>query len=119
MATTFTYSITGTLRNDDEVQSLMAQSVAVTVGDTYKTDTVTVTFAAPVTLDLGDVATPLIGYFYNKDATNFLEVRDDTDVLASIPAGKTAIIPLDSGVVLKAQADTGDCSMYYAIYDTP
>lgn len=92
---------------------------AATEGPTV--DRLTVTQAASLAVPLGVITTPRIGYFSNVDATNFIKILDDTVEIArlspSTDGASTALIPLPDGIVLKAQADTADCLMDYALYE--
>jgi len=114
---TLNYSISGTFRTDGHLYSIQGTPAELTLGSKMVFDRITCTFAAPVTLALGLVTTPTLGYFYNADDTNFLQVRDDAAVLAVIQAGRSSFINLESGVTLKVQADTGDCLMDYALWE--
>jgi hypothetical protein len=76
----------------------------------------TVTEAAPVSVPLGNVATARYLYAQNKDAANYIQILDDATEIARLLAGESCFIPLPDGVDLKAQADTADCEMIFAVY---
>ena len=117
MATTLTAIVNATMRADASTFSITPVTQSLTVNDLFMADRVTVTEASAVTLELGAVTTPRYGYFHNADDTNYLEVRNDAAVLAKLKAGEACFIPLGSTVTLKAQADTADCEMDYALWE--
>lgn len=120
MSATLSYSISLTHRiTDGSVMSIQPVSVSKTVSENHVSGIVTIASASATAFPLGTVTTPLVAYIYNMDDTNFITVIDDsTDLQIDIPAGEPAIIPLSSGLTtLKAQADTADCEVYYAIFE--
>ena len=89
---------------------------SVTVNDTMHSDQVTITQASAVTIDLGAVTSPTYFFIDNIDGTNSVNVMDDATNLAVVPAGGAVLIPLPSGVTLKAQANVADCIINYAVF---
>jgi len=114
MAGTLTYQIVATFVSNGKTLPVQGVTFEQTLGDAYKAGVVLVTQAEAVTLD--SVASPKVGYFRNLDATNFVTVLDDAAELAVVPAGQAALIQLPAGVTLKAQANTANCLMDYAVF---
>jgi len=54
----------------------------------------------------------------NQDATNYILILDDAAEIARLLPGDVCFIPLPSGVDLKAQSDTANCLMDFAVYGT-
>jgi len=117
MANTLTYQTGITFRTDDFVWSLQPTSVELAMGSKMQADRVTATFAAAITIALGEVTAPTVAYFHNADATNFVTITDDATFLAKIPAGRTVCLNLAGTETLKAQADTADCLLDYALFE--
>ncbi len=70
------------------------------------------------TIPLGDITTPCIAMFWNKNATNFVELRNSLagTVFARLrPSHIPAIIPLTPTAAPTAQADTAACIMEFFV----
>ena len=97
--------------------SINSPSVIAALGDAIESNTITVTEAAAMAVPLGAVTTPALLYARNADATNYIVILDDTAEIARIyPSSFPAIIPLPAGVDLKAQANTADAQLEYAVF---
>jgi len=73
-------------------------------------------FATPQTLT-PETHSPAIVYVKNLDATNYIEVRETGGaVLARIPAGLFALIPVAANSVPQIIANTGACVAEYAVW---
>ena len=115
---TLTYQVTALHRGDNSVFNITPVAVDYTCINQFSSDRLTVTFAASLAVPLGEVTTPTLLYASNTDATNYISILDDTVEIARLTAGMTAMIPLPASVVLKAQADTGNCEMDFAVFGT-
>lgn len=114
---TLNLTISGSFSTDYDQYSLAQPSASLTMGGEMQFSTLTVTQAASLAVPLGTVTTPTIGYFYNAGPTNYVSILDNATEIARIPSGRAALIPLPNGVDLKAQANTADCSMPYALWE--
>lgn len=67
----------------------------------------------------GGVTAPHLAAFYNKDATNFVKIRNGStgaDVIR-VPPGKVVPACLEPTGTYYAIADTGACLLEYVIFD--
>jgi hypothetical protein len=113
---TLQYTITGNHASDVARSIIEPVQVTADVSDSPSTGRLTVTEAAPLAIPLGNVATPRFLYAVNRNATNYILILDDATEIGRLSAGKACFIELPSGVDLKAQADTTDCIMDFAVY---
>jgi len=70
-------------------------------------------------IDLGDVAAGGYSFWWNHDATNFVEIRADTGEtdLIKLKAGEIAVFRLSGDSTPYAIADTGACELEYVILE--
>jgi hypothetical protein len=113
---TLRYTIQATHIADVAQTNLAPRQVQVTVGDSPSTGKLTVTEAAAIAIPLGNITTPRYLYAANLDPDNYIVILDDATEITRLLVGDAAIIPLPAGVDLKAQADTDDCEMLFAVY---
>lgn len=78
------------------------------------------TTAEAISFNTTDITSFGTCYFYNADATNFIDIgRDDTGTFRGvirIPAGRWAIVPgLTASITLHAKADTANCRLHWFI----
>lgn len=91
--------------------------IIVALGDAIESNEVTITQAASMAIPLGTVATPVLLYARNTDPTNYIIIFDDaTEIARLFPSSFPALIPLPAGVTLKAQANTADAQLEYAVF---
>jgi hypothetical protein len=116
MMATLTINITGTHAADVARSSIIPAQLSVTVANSLSSGRLTVTESASLAVPLGNAGTARYLYAVNQDATNYIVILDDAIEIARLLAGDTCFIPLPSGVVLKAQANTANCTMDFAVY---
>lgn len=71
-------------------------------------------------IPLGSVTTPHWGWFYNLDATNYIQLYNGSAgaVLVRLnPGDPPALIPIDPASTPYAKAHTGACKMEYLIFE--
>ena len=83
---------------------------------------ITVTTAA-AQIDMENVVTPYAGFFWNHDATNYIEIGDWNGAApiytARLKAGMPAFIPLTLAATdIAVKANTASCSLQYLILGT-
>ena len=115
---TLRITIQGTHAANVAQSSILTSPLAATVADRFSQDRLTVTFAAPLAIPTGTVTVPRYLYAVNQDATNYIVILDDATEIARLLPGDVCFSPLPSGVDLKAQADTANCLMDFAVYGT-
>jgi copper(I)-binding protein len=113
---TLRYTIQATHAANVGRSSLTPAQIDVTVAESPSTGRLTVTQAAAVAVPLGSVVTPRFLYAINRDADNYISILDDATEIGRLLAGESCMMALPSGVTLKAQADTDDCLMDFAVY---
>ncbi len=88
-------------------------------GTTYIQAEMSVPTSATV-IPLGGVTSPHWAWFYNTDATNYLQLQNGASgaVFCRLLAGDFALVPLDPAAVPYAIANTANCLMEYTIFAT-
>ncbi len=79
-------------------------------------------FAAPEVVDLGDVSTNGILILHNLDETNYITFGPQSDaatieVFGKLKPGEAFPMRLAPGIILWAQADTGDCLLDVKLFE--
>jgi len=116
MMATLTITITGVHAADVARSNLVPEPLSATVSNSPTTGRITVTHAASLAIPVGNAGTARYLYAINQDATNYIIILDDATEIARLVAGDVCFIPLPSGVDLKAQANTANCIMDFAVY---
>jgi hypothetical protein len=114
---TITYNISATVRSDAGVFQTSPITATFTVADNYRQGRLTVLEASATTIPIGDITTPRLAQFRNADPDNYIVILDDATEIARIPAGQGQFVFLPAGVDLKAQANTDDCVMDFAVFE--
>jgi hypothetical protein len=113
---TLQYTIIGNHSAQVARSVIQTRQVVVTVGDSPSTGKLTVTETGTIDVPLGQVATPRYMYAVNLDPDNYISIIDDATEIARLLPGDATFIALPAGVDLKAQANTDDCEMLFAVY---
>jgi len=88
-----------------------------TVSAKFNADRLTVTHASAVAIPLGAVTAPTDLLVVNTNATNFIAILDDATPICLVPASSWRFIGVPASATLKAQADTANCIMDFAVFE--
>lgn len=111
-------TVTDYEKGNVKLQSLTTRK-SVTVTGNIVLDAVQSIGTSEETLALGEVATALVGYawFYNSDATNFVEIGNATTAYQiKLKAGEMALLRLDGWAGIYAKANTAAVLLQYRLF---
>jgi hypothetical protein len=113
---TLRYTIQATHDGAVSRSTITPRQITATVGDNPSMSKLTVTEAESLAVPLGGITTPRFFYAVNLDGDNYIQILDDATEIGRLMPGDSGFMPLPDGVDLKAQADTDDCEMLFAVY---
>jgi hypothetical protein len=114
---TLTASVQLTHETDLARFNLIPSRMTLTVDAKFNADRLTVAHASAVAIPLGAVTVPTDLLVVNTNATNFITILDDATPICLVPASSWRFIGVPASADLKAQADTADCVMDFAVFE--